>query len=151
MRRPESRREAMQVIAAARDAGVLIPNVVEQTHRGERGWSIFDRLLKDRIVFLHSVQEGPASRSYGIQVAQLAGVPAAVLRAARRRLAQLEERAARQDLQGDLFSRSAAEAETHSEDAPEHPALAALRALDPDGLSPRDALEALYRLKKSLD
>ena len=106
---------------------------------------------KDRIVFLHSVQEGPASRSYGIQVAQLAGVPAAVLRAARRRLAQLEERAARQDLQGDLFSRSAAEAETHSEDAPEHPALAALRALDPDGLSPRDALEALYRLKKSLD
>ncbi len=106
---------------------------------------------KDRIVFLHSVQEGPASRSYGIQVAQLAGVPAAVLRAARRRLSELEERAARQDLQGDLFSRSAVEAELQAEDAPEHPALAALRALDPDGLSPRDALEALYRLKKSLD
>jgi len=104
---------------------------------------------KDRIVFLHSVQEGPASRSYGIQVAQLAGVPAPVLRAARKRLFELEERAARQDLQGDLFSAGAAP-DPEPLESPEHPALAALRALDPDGLTPRDALEALYRLKKSL-
>ncbi|MCW5623011.1 MAG: DNA mismatch repair protein MutS, partial [Burkholderiales bacterium] len=104
---------------------------------------------RDRIVFLHSVQEGPASRSYGIQVAQLAGVPAPVLRAARKRLAELEERAARQDLQGDLFSASVAEEKLVEEK--EHPALTALRTLDPDELTPREALDALYRLKKELD
>ncbi|MCC7549009.1 MAG: DNA mismatch repair protein MutS [Burkholderiales bacterium] len=106
---------------------------------------------KDRIVFLHSVQEGPASRSYGIQVAQLAGVPAPVLRAARKRLAELEERAARQDLQGDLFSGNITDAEPEAHEQAPHPALAALRALDPDGLTPREALEVLYRLKQALD
>jgi len=108
---------------------------------------------EDRIVFLHSVQDGPASRSYGIQVAQLAGVPAPVLRAARRRLAELEERAARQDLQGDLFSANAigSEDEPAAAEPPEHPAVAALRALDPDGLTPREALDALYRLKQALE
>jgi len=103
---------------------------------------------KDRIVFLHSVQDGPASRSYGIQVAQLAGVPAPVVRAARKRLTELEERAARQDLQGDLFSAAGREIEPAEET--EHPALSALRAIDPDGLTPREALEALYRLRKAL-
>jgi len=106
---------------------------------------------KDRIVFLHSVQEGPASRSYGIQVAQLAGVPLPVLRSARRRLAELEERAARQDLQGDLFSVPADQAEPEPEPQAEHPALIALRGIDPDDLSPREALEALYRLRKTLE
>ena len=56
MRRPSNRDEALDVLEAlerTRGAGVLIPNIVETTHRGERGWSIFDRLLKDRIVFLY--------------------------------------------------------------------------------------------------
>jgi ATP-dependent Clp protease protease subunit len=53
-KRPENRTQAMAVIERASAAGVLVPNVVETTHRGERGWSIFDRLLKDRIVFLAS-------------------------------------------------------------------------------------------------
>jgi len=53
MKRPENRTQAMAVLERTQASGVLIPNVVEQTHRGERGWSIFDRLLKDRIVFLY--------------------------------------------------------------------------------------------------
>ena len=59
---------------------------------------------KDRIVFLHAVEEGPASQSYGIQVAQLAGIPAAVVKAARKHLAFLESQAAAAQPQGDLFS-----------------------------------------------
>ena len=51
--------------------------VVEQDGRGERAFDIYSRLLKDRIVFLHAVQDGPASQSYGVAVAQLAGVPRA--------------------------------------------------------------------------
>ena len=50
MKRPETREQVMATIERARD--VLVPTVVETTHRGERHWSIFDRLLKDRIVFL---------------------------------------------------------------------------------------------------
>jgi DNA mismatch repair protein MutS len=95
---------------------------------------------RDKIVFLHAVEEGPASQSYGIQVAQLAGIPAAVVRAARRRLAQLEQDAAQRGPQSDLFTPPVAAPEE------QHPALEALREVEPDALSPRDALELLYRL-----
>jgi DNA mismatch repair protein MutS len=103
---------------------------------------------KDRIVFLHAVEEGPANRSYGLQVAQLAGVPGTVIRAARRRLAELEDQALSRGPQQDLFATG-----TRAEEAPvsEHPALQALRGFDPDAMSPRDALDALYRLKQKLD
>lgn len=101
---------------------------------------------KDSIVFLHSVQEGPASQSYGLQVAQLAGVPAAVIRAARKHLAALEAHSAQTDRQFDLFV--AGSDTTTMTDLPVNPALEALQQLDPDTLSPRDALEALYRLKR---
>jgi DNA mismatch repair protein MutS len=103
---------------------------------------------KDSIVFLHSVEEGPASQSYGIQVAQLAGIPAAVIRAARKRLSDLETQAALANPQADLFS-APGNAEEPSADTP-HPALEALREADPDALTPRDALELLYRLRKLL-
>jgi DNA mismatch repair protein MutS len=93
-------------------------------------------------VFLHAVEEGPASQSYGIQVAQLAGVPAAVVRAAKKHLAKLEEDAAGHSPQGDLFSVPAT-----PHDKQEHRLQEALRELDPDALSPREALELLYRLK----
>jgi DNA mismatch repair protein MutS len=102
---------------------------------------------KDSIVFLHAVEEGPASQSYGIQVAQLAGIPQSVVKAARRHLAFLEAQAAAAQPQGDLFTAVPARAEAEPEPA-EHPALARLRDLDPDGLSPREALELLYSLKK---
>lgn len=102
---------------------------------------------KDRIVFLHSVEEGPASRSYGLQVAQLAGVPGAVIRSAKKRLADLEAAAAAQVAQGDLFAGSSAA--SHEPAAPEpHPAVDMLRDCDPDALTPRDALDLLYRLRE---
>lgn len=96
---------------------------------------------KDRIVFLHALEEGPASRSYGLQVAQLAGVPPGVIRSARRKLHDLESAATPQ---GDLFSA----APPPPPSAPEvHPVVERLAALDPDALSPREALDLLYALR----
>ena len=105
---------------------------------------------KDHIVFLHSVEEGPANQSYGLQVAQLAGVPASVIRAARRNLQALEEKSAAASPQRDLFS-GAVNVPAEPEPPPEHPILGELRAADPDALAPRDALAFLYRLRKQLD
>ena len=94
------------------------------------------------IVFLHAVETGPASKSYGVQVARLAGMPAAVLNHARHVLQGLQEQASAHQAQVDLFSAPA------QVEAPEDSALdQALDAIDPDALSPRDALDALYRLK----
>ncbi len=95
------------------------------------------------IVFLHEIAPGPASRSYGIQVAKLAGVPAAVLHHARHALAALEERASAGEVQVDLFA-----APPESEPQGSSPLQAALAQLQPDTLSPREALDALYQLKK---
>jgi DNA mismatch repair protein MutS len=95
------------------------------------------------VVFLHELQPGPASRSYGIQVARLAGVPIAVVNHARQELEGLEQRALANQAQPDLFA-----AAPVTQDALPHPALAALQNLEPDELSPREALDALYRLKK---
>ncbi|MDE1982440.1 MAG: DNA mismatch repair protein MutS [Betaproteobacteria bacterium] len=99
---------------------------------------------QDRIVFLHALEEGPASQSYGLQVAALAGVPRSVVREARRYLAQLEAHAAAQRPQADLFAPPPAP--PAAEPAPPHPALDALRDIDPDALTPRDALQRLYEL-----
>lgn len=95
----------------------------------------------DGIVFLHSVEDGPASQSYGLQVAQLAGIPRSVVAAAKRRLAQLEQHSIAAGPQADLFSSPEA-----AEPVP-HPALEALMDVDPDDMSPKQAMEALYRLK----
>ena len=100
------------------------------------------------IVFLHQIEPGPASRSYGVQVARLAGVPAAVVQQARHTLAQLEAESARAQQQIDLFA-AAPEPEPTVADA--HPVLQRLAELDPDALSPRDALDALYRLRALLE
>jgi DNA mismatch repair protein MutS len=96
----------------------------------------------DDIVFLHELQPGPASRSYGVQVARLAGMPASLLRQARITLEALEA------------SRHAAQAQIDLFAAPPPPAVAepsrldlAVAALDPDMLSPKEALAALYELK----
>ena len=98
----------------------------------------------DDLVFMHAVKDGPANRSYGLQVARRAGVPAVVIRRAGERLAELERGAPptprRDHAQLDLF--------------PERPvprALAALQSLDPDGLTPKQALEAIYRLRALVD
>ncbi|MFT6464151.1 DNA mismatch repair protein MutS [Halopseudomonas sp.] len=100
----------------------------------------------ERIVFLHSVLPGPASQSYGLQVAQLAGVPKPVIDRAREHLAQLEQQSLSQQastsgkarhipLQNDLFASAA------------HPMVDILRGLKPDELTPRQALELLYQWK----
>ena len=99
---------------------------------------------KDSIVFLHAVEEGPASQSYGLQVAALAGVPKPVIRQAKRYLQLLEEASLARGDQRDLFLGEKPAAE---EPAPD-PLREALGQANPDELSPREALELLYRLKR---
>ncbi len=98
---------------------------------------------RDHIVFLHSVQEGPASQSYGLQVAQLAGVPAPVIQAAKRHLLQLEQQGISNGIQGDLFVEA-------PQDAAPSALEEALLEVEPDELSPKAALELVYRLKRML-
>jgi len=103
---------------------------------------------QDHVVFLHNIQEGPANRSFGLQVAKLAGIPATVLQAAREKLVELERGAQSNTVmeqsntalpaQNDLFS-------------PSHPVLDTLQALDVNELTPRQALDKLYELKAKLD
>jgi DNA mismatch repair protein MutS len=82
-----------------------------------------------------------------LQVAQLAGVPGTVIRAARRRLSALEEQALSAGPQRDLFTPDAPAAEEPAQ----HPAIEMLRAVDPDSMTPREALDTLYRLRQKLD
>lgn len=99
----------------------------------------------DTIVFLHAVLPGPANQSYGLQVAQLAGIPRSVIHQARHKLQQLEKdegfksslNTQQQQVQNDLFA-----------SLPSHPALNMLDDTDPDQLTPRQAQELLYRLKE---
>jgi len=100
---------------------------------------------KDSVVFLHAVEEGPASQSYGLQVAGLAGVPKAVIRQARKYLELLEEQSLMRGGQNDLF---AGAGRTVEPEPPSDPVRDALAEINPDELSPREALELLYRLKK---
>jgi DNA mismatch repair protein MutS len=108
------------------------------------------------IVFLHEVHPGPASRSYGIQVAQRAGIPAAVIRHAGRELARLEAQGAPTP-QLDLFAQATGDKQTGQDtasyeleqvDTLASELQSALAAVDPDQLTPREALDVLYRLKK---
>lgn len=100
----------------------------------------------DDLVFLHAVREGPADRSYGIQVARLAGVPQSVIADAQAHLRRLENgSSAKSDApakapqpQLGLFN-------------PDHPVLEKLKELDVDALSPREALDLLYRLQSELE
>jgi DNA mismatch repair protein MutS len=102
--------------------------------------------FKGRLIFLHEVASGAADRSYGIQVARLAGLPASVVKRARKVLAELEASRPHGSLDAlPLFSYEPPE-------APAEPARDEMReklaALDPDAMSPRDALDALYALKR---
>jgi len=112
----------------------------------------------DGIVFLHAVKEGPASRSYGLQVAQLAGVPRDVIGQARRYLEALESQRDRLDgASGNRRDHRQPQKELPLFAAPERPEplpdllREALAALDPDEMTPKAAMEALYRLRRLLD
>ena len=99
----------------------------------------------EHIVFLHEVRDGPADRSYGLQVAALAGVPAGVIQQARQRLCLLE----RQMLRRAVPARTAG-AQLPLFEAEPHPAITALTALNPDTLTPEQALAELRRLRALL-
>ncbi|MCP4186378.1 MAG: DNA mismatch repair protein MutS [Gammaproteobacteria bacterium] len=96
----------------------------------------------DDIIFMHRVKKGPANQSYGIQVARLAGLPAATIQLARKKLRMLEQQSSQSSPQIDLFNTVA--------DQPEetHPLIEELCAINPDELSPREALEEIYRLQE---
>jgi DNA mismatch repair protein MutS len=97
------------------------------------------------IAFLHEIQPGPASRSFGVQVARLAGMPLAVLRQARATLEALEAKAREADAQIDLFAPPPALPVAEPSAAERE-----LARIDPDRLTPKEALDALYRLKNLL-
>lgn len=109
----------------------------------------------ERIVFLHALREGPASQSYGLQVAALAGVPKSVLSYARERLHALEKQAAAQHIAEVIDEHPTKTTTRESESTapqlslfdPSQALRLAVRDVDPDALTPRDALELLYRLK----
>ena len=112
------------------------------------------------IVFLHALLEGPANQSYGLAVAALAGVPPGVITRARGRLRELEDAARRHAEQGAVqLSLFLPEPDLHPAPPPEHPpalppehpVCAALRAIEPDEVTPKAALDALYRLRALID
>ncbi len=107
----------------------------------------------EQLVFLHAVKDGPANRSFGLQVAALAGVPADVLADARRTLAALEQ-GPQARVRGAGAAAPSPQADLFAPPAPD-PRLArlaaAVRKLDPDSLTPREALAAIYALRQALD
>ncbi len=113
------------------------------THRAALNMHVSATESGRDIVFLHEMQPGPASRSYGVQVARLAGMPAAVIHHARGALEALESQQTQAQAQVDLFAPPPA-----AEAPQESPVESALATLDPDAMSPREALDALYTLKK---
>jgi DNA mismatch repair protein MutS len=113
-----------------------------QRHAGAVNVHVSAAEAGERIVFLHQIEPGPASRSYGVQVARLAGMPATLVRQARHTLEALETQAQAGQPQVDLFAAPPAPAAV-----PESALAGALSAIDPDTLTPREALDALYRLK----
>jgi DNA mismatch repair protein MutS len=103
----------------------------------------------DALVFLHSVKEGPANQSYGLQVAALAGIPKSVIAAARRYLTELErERDALRNSSSPQTELPLIVAAPGTAPPARSAALDALRAIDPNALSPREALESLFRLQQ---
>jgi len=99
----------------------------------------------ENIIFMHSVKEGPANQSYGLQVAQLAGVPREVVQQAKQKLLELEQGGAlRSEHAPDVTQMPLFEA------APPHPLEEAMALLEPDEMTPREALQALYKLKELL-
>ncbi|MES2180624.1 MAG: DNA mismatch repair protein MutS [Pseudomonadota bacterium] len=98
------------------------------------------------IVFMHKVEEGAANQSYGLQVAQLAGIPKSVVAAAKRKLTQLENnQVAANTAQPDMFAKS-----EPTQDVPTHPIVRELETIQVDDLTPKQALGLLYKLKDLL-
>jgi DNA mismatch repair protein MutS len=109
------------------------------------------REFGDSIIFMYLVNDGPANQSYGLQVARLAGVPPSVIKEAQTKLRQLEENELRSTPhQADLFLGVAAASQTPPTPAPDSAIERRLRALDPNDLSAREALNLVFELLDSL-
>lgn len=102
----------------------------------------------DKIIFLHTVQPGPANQSYGIQVAQLAGVPRSVIARARQKLQELEQHAYQHIAQ---HSSAPAQRDLFAAVQEDHKVVLQLREINPDKLTAKEALDLLYQLKAGLD
>jgi len=116
---------------------------LEQKLDGVANFHLTAREQGDQIIFMHRVEPGPASQSFGIQVAKLAGIPKSVVDLARKELRHLESTShlALQN-QGEKSGQQPATSEPL-----QHPVVTTLQDLRPDDLSPREALELLYELK----
>ncbi len=113
-----------------------LPDILEGTYNVHLTAQEFD----DQIIFMYTLNEGPASQSYGIQVARLAGVPSVVIELAQQKLHQLESSGmSSPPQQSELFSQPSEQLEQK------------LAKVDADNLSPREALDLIYRLKGELD
>ena len=142
---------ARQLAASNRSYTLFATHYFELTALAEPGSGIANLHLDavehgEALVFMHAVRPGPANRSFGLQVAALAGLPKAALQQARARLAELEA----QNRDAPLVPMSAPALDSPQQFglfSPQSAALDALAAIDPDELTPKQALEALYRLK----
>jgi DNA mismatch repair protein MutS len=110
---------------------------------------VHDQKRGEQLVFMHAVKDGPANRSFGLQVAALAGLPKSVIADAKRTLAELERGMHQHASKSETSGESSAQLGLFAPPAPSA-IERALEAVDPDSLSPREALDALYRLKKLL-
>jgi DNA mismatch repair protein MutS len=104
------------------------------------------REYEDRIIFMYSVNEGPASQSYGLQVARLAGVPAEVIDEAQQKLRQLEEN----EIRGEVNNNPAQSDLFFAAQEPNDALRDKLNEINIDELTPKDALNLLYELKSKL-
>lgn len=109
-----------------------------------------DKQGGETLVFMHAVKDGPADRSFGLQVAALAGLPRQVVRDARARLAELEQRRHDSPAPAPMSPATLDSPQQIGLFAPSSAALEALAGLDPDELTPKQALEALYRVRALL-
>ncbi|TAG78693.1 MAG: DNA mismatch repair protein MutS [Betaproteobacteria bacterium] len=139
---------ARRLIAKARSLTLFATHYFELTELANEFASCVNHHVSvvehgDRVVFLHEVKAGPASRSYGIDVAKLAGLPAEVIRDARRELERLEKERTQQLPQADLFAEGAT---PFAEATHESPLLDSIKNIDIDALSPRDAHAKLAQL-----
>lgn len=147
-----ARAAAVHLAASSRSYTLFATHYFELTELANEYASIANVHLDaveygEQLVFMHAVKEGPANRSFGLQVAALAGLPKTVIADARRTLAELER--------GMHQHASAAVTKTPAQESPQMGLFAAapsmveraLEGIDPDALTPREALEALYRLK----
>ncbi|MDH5833950.1 DNA mismatch repair protein MutS [Luteimonas kalidii] len=148
---------ARQLAAANRSYTLFATHYFELTALAEPGSGIANVHLDavehhdahghDTLVFMHAVKDGPANRSFGLQVAALAGLPKAVIRDARTRLAELERRSHDAPATAPMSAERIDQPQQFGLFAPASAALEALASIEPDELTPKQALEALYRLK----